>query len=216
MILAVGWSPWAFAPADLEAAGGSPQPTTKKGPSQWEQAAEHYNKGLAHRDKAWEYESKGLAQKKKKGRKKYRKKARKEYEKAIEQQLVATTKKPTFHEAFSSLGYAYRKVREYEKALAAYDRALQLKPDYSEAMQYRAVAHLALGRLEESKQAYEQLFLRDPELAADLLGEMEEWLGSRSETEAADRRDSLAVWMEGKRAVARELGENGDHEKVDW
>ena len=45
----------------MEAAGGSSKPTTKSGPSRLEQAAEHYNKGLEHRDRAWEQEGKAAS-----------------------------------------------------------------------------------------------------------------------------------------------------------
>ena len=202
-------------PAILDAAGGGPKSTVNSGPTHLEQAAEHYNKGLKHRDRAWKYESQAAGAKEDKSRKKYLMKARKEYEKAIEQQLSATRKSPTFHEAHASLGYACRKVGNYDRALRAYDRSLELRPDYVQAIQYRAVAHLALGRTLETKAAYGRLFVRDPVLADGLLTEIEQWL-ERREGLSVGRRDSLVAWMKSKRATAREMGDSRGSSQSGW
>jgi tetratricopeptide (TPR) repeat protein len=215
MMLALTWAVGATSPADLEAAAGSTKSTVKSGPTHLEQAAEHYNRGLRHRDKGWKYEEQAAAADADKARAKYLEKAHKEFAKAIDQQLSATRKSPTFHEAHASLGYALRKVGKYDRALKAYDRSLELRPDYVEAVQYRAVAHLALGRIVETKSAYDKLFVRDPELAAGLLREMDQWL-ERGEGLSAGKRDSLLSWMESKRTTAREMGDSGDKSQGDW
>ena len=63
---------------------------------------------------------------------------------------ASTDKDAHFHEAFSSLGYARRKLGMYEGALSAYDTALSLVPNYAEAVEYRAEAYLALNRIPEA------------------------------------------------------------------
>ena len=215
-MLAAAWFVWVHVPANLDAAGGGSKPTVSSGPTHLEQAVTHYNKGLKHRDKAWKFERRVAAADGDKEREKYRRKARKEYEKAIEQQLSATRKSPTLHEAHSSLGYAYRKVGKYERALKAYDRSLELNPNYAEAVQYRAVAHLALGRTEETKSAYDKLFLRDPGLAAGLLTEMDQWMAHHADSLTTGHQDSLKSWMELKRTAAQQMGASGDKSQGDW
>ena len=105
------------------AAGGESEPNSSAaaGPSLEEQVVAHYNDGLKHRDKAWEHEEKAAAATKEKDRKKYLDKASKEYAKAVADQLKAVQKNPRLHQAFSSLGYSYRKMGQYDKALQAYD-----------------------------------------------------------------------------------------------
>jgi cytochrome c-type biogenesis protein CcmH/NrfG len=58
---------------------------------------------------------------------------------------------PRLHEAFSSLGYAYRKTGDFDQALQAYERALVLAPGYAAAIEYQAEAHLGLNRTTETQ-----------------------------------------------------------------
>ena len=161
------------------AVGGAPKSSTPAPPSPREQAVEHYNKGLEHRDKAWKHEKKAAAAGKEKDRAKSLNKARKEFGKAVKQQLSATAKDSSFHEAFSSLGYAHRKVGEYAEALAAYDRCLELAPDYAEAIEYRGEAYLGLNRIDDAQRSYFRLVARDGDRAAELLAAMDSWVEER-------------------------------------
>ena len=201
----------------LMASGGSSEPAAKAvGPTPEEQAIGHYNKGLEHRDKAWEHEEKATEASKEKDRDKRLKKARKEYEKAIGEQRTATALNPQFHQAFSSLGYAYRKVGEYEQALKAYDRALVLDPNYTEAIEYRAEAYLGLGRLDEAKAAYEKLFLRDPERAAQLLVACAKWAAAPAEGVDGEALTAFKGWLAAKEETAREMrGVSGEGQQ-EW
>ena len=162
------------------AAGGAPKKAEK--PSLQQQAIEHYNKGLKHRDKAWKHESKAATEKKEKNRKKRLEKASKEYVKAVAQQLAAVGKNPRFHEAFSSLGYAYRKLGKYEQALKAYESCLKVAPDYAEAIEYRGEAYLGLNRVQEAQQAYDKLASGDHIHAQKLLTAFKNWVESRRTT----------------------------------
>ena len=164
------------------AAGGAPKKSTSSQPSPREQALEQFNRGLKHRDKAWKHEKKAAAASKQKDRDKNLKKAHKEYGKAIKRQLSATATDPRFHEAFSSLGYAYRKTGEYTLALAAYDRCLELAPDYAEAIEYRGEALLGLDRVKDVQRSYHRLVALDGDRAAELLAAMASWVEERRAT----------------------------------
>ncbi len=200
---------WGDLTDDAFAAGGTPKKAEQ--PSLHQQAIEHYNKGLKHRDKAWQHESQAATEKKEKNRKKRLEMAAREYEKAVAQQLSAIDKNPRFHEAFSSLGYAHRKLGRYEQALKAYESCLKLAPDYAEAIEYRGEAYLGLNRVAEAQQAYRDLVLGDPSHAAKLLTAFKEWLKSRRTTpvDSIDPKTLSGVesWIAEKEAIAPGAGE---------
>ena len=185
----------------LMAAGGSSVPTTDPA----DQAAEAYNTGIQHRDKAWELESQAEAASDADQRTKLEAKARKEYAKAIRAFRSATESDPNMHQAFSSLGYALRKTGDFEASLTAYNQALALEPGYAEAIEYRAEAFLGLNRLEEVKGAYMELFRDDRERADELMVAMQKWVDQRRAdpqglgTEAIEE---FSVWVEERSQVA--------------
>lgn len=185
----------------LLAAGGSSVPTTDPA----DQAAEAYNTGIQHRDKAWDLESQSETAPDADQRSKLEAKARKEYGKAIRAFRSATESDPNMHQAFSSLGYALRKTGDYEASLAAYNQALALEPGYAEAIEYRAEAFLGLNRLEEVKGAYMELFRDDRERADELMVAMQKWVDQRRAdpqglgTEAIEE---FSLWVEERSQVA--------------
>lgn len=167
-----------------------------------EEAIEHYNQGLAFRDKAWKLEKDLAAAKTDSDRKKIEGKLTKQYERAVEEFTTAVQKNNRFHEAWSDLGYALRKSGRYEDALDSYDEALKLDPGYSPAIEYRAEAFLGLNQVDEAKSAYVELFTKDRKLADQLLGAMEQWIAARrADPKGVDATvvDSLAKWI-GERA----------------
>ena len=186
----------------LLAAGGSETPPNRdsevvKTPE--EQAADHYNRGLTYRDKAWKLEAKLANATDAKQREKTEKKIARSYESAVEEFVSAVNLNPQMFQAFSSLGYALRKTGKYGEALVAYDRALALNPDYTEAVEYRAEAYLGLNRFEEAKQAYMQLFQADRAKADELLEAMQKWVESRRGDPAgldAGQIDAFAAWVD--------------------
>jgi tetratricopeptide (TPR) repeat protein len=196
----------------LYASGSSSQsaPAPAAKPSLEEQAVLDYNKGLKHRDKAWEFEAKAAKAAKEKDHDKNLKKAQKEYGKVIEQQLEAVKKNAKFHEAYSSLGYAYRKTGEYDKALESYDKALTLQPNYVEAIEYRGEAYLGLNRLTEAQKALEVLIGKNPKYAVDLLGSMKQWLKANKDKEldgiGAEMVEAFGAWVAEKEALVEKQG----------
>ncbi|MEM7354232.1 MAG: tetratricopeptide repeat protein [Acidobacteriota bacterium] len=178
-------------------------PEQPKTPEQEGKAA--YNLGLKHRDKAWKLEDKAKAAASDSDRDKHLEKAMKQYEKSIPLFETATGKIPSFHQAFSSLGYALRKTGQHEKALEAYDTALKLAPFYGEAVEYRAEAYLGLNRIEEAKDAYMQLFSSNRELANQLMEAMQAWLEARQADPAgvsAETIEGFATWVKERSELA--------------
>ena len=206
-----------IAASPLWAGGGSAKSESQAAePAAEELAVDHYNQGLKYRDKAWKLEEQAAAAKKPQDRAKRLAQAQEEYKKALEQQLAATALNADFHEAFSSLGYAYRKIGQYAPALEAYDRALALAPNYVEAIEYRAEAYLGLGRLSETKAAYETLFLRDPQRAANVLTACGKWVQAALAAGEVEQVAEFAVWVAAKKATARTMnGADGDGQK-EW
>ncbi len=189
-----------LAPAPAEAAGSKPAPAmpATPPPTPEEAGKTAYNYGLKHRDKAWALEDKAKAAETDAEREKLLAKAQKQYGKSIPLFETAVENLPTFHQAYSSLGYALRKTGDFEGSLAAYDRALELAPYYGEAIEYRAEAYLALGRLDEVKDAYMTLFAKERALADQLMEAMQAWVAERRAEPgdvAAEKVESFAAWL---------------------
>lgn len=188
-------------PVVLIAAGGSAPPQTNPE----DEAAAAYERGLAHRDRAWELEAESEVATDAEKKAKLESKAQKEYEKAIRAFRAAIESNPELHQAHSSLGYALRKTGRFDESLATYDRALELQPGYTEAIEYRAEAYLGLNRLDEAKEAYMQLFREDRERADELMTAMDEWVKARrADAGSVDAAvvESFAGWVEERRKIS--------------
>ncbi len=195
-ILALG-----MPPHPSQAAGGSSAPSV----SPADQAADDYNRGLGHRDKAWQLEERAAAADDPEERGKLEAKALKQYEKAMRAFRSAIEANPRMHQAYSSLGYALRKMGDYQQSLEAYNKALELEPGYTEAIEYRAEAFLGLNRTEEAKQAYLQLFRDDRERADELMAAMKRWVEERtSDPQGLDTSvvEEFAAWLEERSEIA--------------
>src|SRR6266571_9062018 len=159
-MIAITVAAFALLPGAALASGGSPMPVPSSPgmrssaprltPEQ--EAAQRYNDGLKHKDKAdalaREAEAETSDAKK---RAKLEASARKEYEKAMKDFLAATDRNPAMFQAHGGLGYVYRKTGDFAAALKAYDRALDLEPKYTPAIEYRAEAYLGVNRLDDAK-----------------------------------------------------------------
>jgi tetratricopeptide (TPR) repeat protein len=204
------------------ASGGSSAPRSTSTPSvsltPEEQAAQHYNRGLKMRDKAWSFEEKADKAGTDEERAKLEAKAQKQYAKSIEQFRTAIRLMPMAYQAYSSLGYGLRKTGDYSSSLEAYNRALTLKPGYAEAIEYRAEAYLGLNRIEDAKRAYVELFGSDRAKAAELLDAMKGWVQRRRDQPDGLQGavvDDFAGWVSereeiaGQTASVSQLKENG-------
>ena len=77
-------------------------------------------------------------------------KAKKEYEKAVSDFKETLDADPTMKEAYSNLGFCYRKLGKLDKSLKAYKRALNLDPDFAQALEYLGETYLALHDMENA------------------------------------------------------------------
>jgi tetratricopeptide (TPR) repeat protein len=189
-LVAAGSASWA--------AGGSAKTETAATPERTpaQVAADHYNRAIDHRERAWELEAGLDAATAEAERTKLTKKVRAAYENAIEELRRAVAADPGLHEAWSDLGYAYRKNGRYAEALASYDRALTIDPGYAQAIEYRAEAYLGLGRIDDAKQSYAELVAKDPALAAQLLDAMRSWVAhQRAAGKGGSDAAALDSWI---------------------
>jgi tetratricopeptide (TPR) repeat protein len=141
-----------------------------------EMAAEVYNSGIGHRDRAVKAEAEAKKAKKDSDRAKHEKKSSEELAKALKDFQRALELNPNMPEAYNGIGFTYRKLGDYAKALANYDQALQLAPKFADAIEYRGEAYLALDRLDDAKQAYLTLFAMDRKQANALMKAMQAYV----------------------------------------
>jgi len=183
-----------------------------------EQAQDHYEFGLAHRDKAWKLEEKAAAATNEKERLKLETKALKQWKKAIQELELATEKNDEFHQAYGSLGYALRKSGDFTTSLKAYDHALQLEPDYPEAIEYRGEAYLALDRVDDAQGAYIRLFSIDRAHADTLLAAMKTWVERRRDegTVEASTLDQLSQWVFEREEIAAQTASVSELRDRGW
>ena len=204
-----------FAPY-LPADSGPPMPKSEsrlKKRSPREVAIAYYNKGISHRDTAWENEKKA-EEVGEKGQDKFNQKAQKAYNKAIKQYRMAIKKDPRLFQAHSSLGYALRKTGDFQASLESYNKALELNPTYTEAVEYRAEAHLGLNMIQESKQAYLVLFKHDRPRADKLLVAMKIWADSHREDPGhvgREKVDKFTKWVNERDEIAKKTGSKGSN-----
>jgi tetratricopeptide (TPR) repeat protein len=172
-------------------------------------AESRYRRGLRSRDKALDFEAKAKKKDESWFGKRPSERAVDSWNDAVGFYQEAIEQRPRFYEAYSDLGYAYRKLGDYSASLAAYDRALRFQPDYVQAIEYRGEAYLRLLRLEDAQAAYMRLFVLDRQLADQLLANMTLWV---SEVEAAEeglspsRLKAFRTWVGERAQLAGQTG----------
>lgn len=182
--------------------GGGGVPESRRSPEQAAKSA--YNDGVRLVHKADE-SSEDAAKATDAGKqKKYAEKAAKLYDKAKDSFIEAVGADGSLYQAWNYIGYTRRKLGDYSGALQAYDRALALNPGYSEAIEYRGHAYLGLNRLGDAKEAYLTLWSQNRELAAKLLGAMQDWVAKAAPGGNLDAAqiDSFKQWVAERTQVA--------------
>ena len=204
--------------APVPAAPPGASPMSKPTPEQ--EAAQRYNSGLKHQEKADALARQAAGETSDvKKRDKLEASAMKEYEKARKDFLVATERNPRMHQAHGALGYVYRRTGDHAAALKSYDQALGLAPDYTPAIEYRAEAYLGLDRIEEAKQGYIQLFPNDRARADELLAAMKSWVEKRKADPGKltpDAVQEFAGWVEERTAIANQTPSVSELQNRKW
>ena len=106
---------------------------------------------------------------------------------------------PQLFQAYSELGFTYRKMGKFKESLEAYDKALAISPDYTPALEYRAEAYLGLNRIDDARTAYTDLFAGDRPKADALLIAMKSFVAARKADAAgldAAQLDAFAKWVD--------------------
>ena len=87
---------------------------------------------------------------------------------AVQAFLRAVNLEPRFVEAWTNLGFSYRKIGDNQKALDAYRRALDLRPDFMFAHAYVGRLYIAMNNREMAVRHYEILRRLDAAMAEEL------------------------------------------------
>lgn len=199
---------FAIVPASAFASGSSGMSVPQSRAPQLtkeQQAVGYYNDGLSNRDKADKLEAEAKAATDPEKQKKLLEKSRSQHETSIKRFASATQNDPNLFQAWSSMGYAYRKTGNYEKSLEAYDKALNLNGGYTPAIEYRAEAYLGLGRLDDVKSAYIMLFNADRPRADELAAAIERWLGEKKANPAGvdpEKLQDFEKWATQRKQIA--------------
>src|SRR4029079_17167424 len=98
----------------------------------------------------------------------------------------ATSRAPSFAEAFYGVGYAYSRGTEFEKSIGFYRSAVKSKPDYGDAYYGLGEAYARLGKADLANEQLKKLNGLDPKLARKLEKEMATALAAAQADKASE------------------------------
>lgn len=111
---------------------------------------------------------------------------------------------PQLFQAWSELGFTYRKMGKFKESLEAYDKSLQIEPGYTPALEYRAEAYLGLNRIDDARKTYTDLFSVDRPRADALLIAMKSFVAARRADAAgldAAQLDTFGKWVDQREII---------------
>ncbi len=91
-----------------------------------------------------------------------------EYKQAIKNYKKTIKIDNKYAEAYSNLGYCYRKTQDYDRALNSYKKALQIDPKLAPAHEYIGEAYAELGKFDKAEEHLAILKTIDLEDAEEL------------------------------------------------
>jgi tetratricopeptide (TPR) repeat protein len=108
---------------------------------------------------------------------------REDWQGVIEAMERVVAQKPWHDDAYTRMGFAYRKQGDYERALEAYDKALALNPHHRGALEYLGEAYLEMGRAADAEAMLARLATECRRVApdgSDWRADCEEWQDLRA------------------------------------
>jgi tetratricopeptide (TPR) repeat protein len=130
-----------------------------------------------------------------------------QYNIALDAFTEALSNKSDLLEAWDQVGYIHLRLGAYREAIDDYDHTLKLKPELMEAILHRAQAYLAVDHLEEVKIAYMDLYNHTPDLAAQLMADMQKWIAARQADSGGSRNaetEAFAKWVSEREGIAKQ------------
>jgi tetratricopeptide (TPR) repeat protein len=130
-----------------------------------------------------------------------------EYNIALDAFTEALSNKSDLLEAWDQVGYIHLRLGAYREAIDDYDHTLKLKPELMEAILHRAQAYLAVDHLEDVKVAYMDLYNHTPDLAAQLMADMQKWIAARQADSGGSRNaetEAFAKWVSEREGIAKQ------------
>jgi tetratricopeptide (TPR) repeat protein len=130
-----------------------------------------------------------------------------QYNIALDAFTEALSHKSDLLEAWDQVGYVHLRLGAYREAIDDYNHTLALKPELMEAILHRAQAYLAIDHLDEVKIAYMDLYNHSPDLAAQLMADMQKWVATRqadSSTPHSADAEAFAKWVSDRDGIAKQ------------
>lgn len=129
-----------------------------------------------------------------------------QYNIALDAFTEALSNKPDLVEAWDHVGYIHLRLGAYREAIDDYDHTLALRPELMEAIEHRAEACLAVDHLDEVRIAYMDLYNHAPDLAAQLMAAMHQWLAAHQADAGGARNeiDAFGKWVTERDGIAKQ------------
>ncbi len=156
------------------------------GESAEQKAVSAYNHGMKQLDKAQGYAAESKAVNEAKKKKKLAKKSHKYYSKSTKSFKRAVKNNPELYQAYSSLGFALRKIGNLDESLSNYKKSLEINPNYYPAIEYLAETHLQLRQYAKVQSAYKRLSQEEPKYAKKLVDAIVDWQLSEGKDSDSD------------------------------
>ena len=115
---------------------------------------------------------------------------REDWEDMVVHMMATIQHRPWDDDAFTLLGFAYRKRSDYSRALEAYQRALSLNPYHRGALEYLGETYVELNRLPEARAVRERLeYVCRQSVEGDWRADCQEWVELDELIESVDAQD---------------------------
>jgi tetratricopeptide (TPR) repeat protein len=195
-----GGAPTMGGPDESSSSSSTPKPDVA--------AQKAYKQAMKYLDKARQYEAAAAAAAGNPDKRaKEMEKVGDAYSRALDEFTEALSNKGDMVEAWDNVGLVHLRLGAYRESIDDYNHALALKPDLMDAIEHRAEAHLAVDRIDEVRSAYMELYNHAPDLAAQLMTAMRQWLSDHEADARGMRPADVAAfgkWLSERDGIAKQ------------